>query len=119
MTKEPHMSDSVTLLCSEGLPKNGTKAINASSNSYESSPYPKCEALNIQGSANCATCHMGKHGKDGKHQPDDIKHFINDSKHYIHDSKYSICQEDGSKTIFTLRHLWRRLNMGEHDPESG
>ena len=64
------------------------------------------------------SCHKGKHGKDGKHQPDDIKHFINDSKHYNHDSKYSICQEDGSKTIFTLRHLWRRLNMGEHDPES-
>ena len=61
---------------------------------------------------------MGKHGKDGKHQPDDIKHFINDSKHYIHDSKYSICQEDGSKAIFTCRHLWRQLNMGEQVPES-
>ena len=25
---------------------------------------------------------IGEHGKDGKHQPDDLKHSISDSKHY-------------------------------------
>ena len=31
----------------------------------------------------------GEHGKDGKHQPDDIKHSFYYSKHSICDSKHS------------------------------
>ena len=46
----------------------------------------------------------GEHGKDWKHQPDELRHSIYVSKEYIRDSKHSICQPDDTKHSF-LQHL--------------
>ena len=83
----------------------------------------------LQGPTNCSILQSreGEHGKDGKHQPQDLKHSIYDSKH-------SFCHPDDSKHSI-LRHMWRRseklllrrcenmipvqLKMGEHQAICG
>ena len=75
----------------------------------------------------------GEHGKDGKHQTDDLKHSIYDSKHTFCDSKHSICQVDDLKThsfaAFTLtieknhtrkeKMILGRLKMVNHEAKCG
>ena len=69
---------------------------------------------------------FGEHGKDGKHQPDDLKRFIYDSKCSICDSKHFFWQPDASKhysTMWTVKKSYHtrlenlilgQLKIGKH-----
>ena len=51
-----------------------------------------------------------EHGKDVKHQPDDLKHSTNNSKHFICDSKHLFWQSDDSNTLYYSFYGDSRIN---------
>ena len=50
----------------------------------------------------------GEHGKDGKHQPDDLKHSIYDSKLSNWDSKPSFCNQMTQTIYLRLLCQWSK-----------
>ena len=62
---------------------------------------------------------FGEHGKDGKHQPDDLKRFIYDSKCSICDSKHFFWQPDASKHYSTMWTVKKIISYALGEPNPG